>query len=591
MIKKLVIAGVVVAAGYLGSTWYVGQTAQEYLQKTVELDNARLKKYVGDAVYYSIENFQKGLFTSTATHRINIKLPGFDKQIDTQYVIQNGPFPWADLKQGNFTPKRFSFNSELTKNDFVAPIFDLAEKPLQVNGSVSFSNVETGIYKVAPFKIDTSHQNTNFKLDFAGMDMDYSLDREPYITSASGKIPSVNLSIQDNDVTLTLNSSDWNIKSAYDFSDEKINGSSDVQVGQVHYNADGIDVELKNLLQQDKLHDDGKMIGLDSKSQAKELIVQGVNIGGIVYDINYGQIDSGAAKQVFDIALNMLKEAISKADTLSEQQLQEIFMKEALKLGALTMTAFSHGPIMQYGPIKLTNSQGSADVVAKMGFLAPNLSKMTAPDFDENAMMLSMLNSVDVEVSANAPWFAEFLPKMAELAYKIEGKELIDLKSYDFKQISEFLEKGLVDSKLFFKDGNRFKFQIAAKAPEKEGFDKIDSITINGEKQDLMATFDILNERSDKAASLLEENGFIPAVQAIFEPLQDSNNFDEEIEEGMAEDGELSGMQDNPLNNCAADDQECIDSVNQTGQVMSDEELAKILCKADDAECLKVFTQ
>ena len=69
MFKKLAIAGVVVIAGYLGSTWYVGGTAKDHIQKSVELHNANLQKYIGDTVYFSIEDYKAGLFSSSFAFR------------------------------------------------------------------------------------------------------------------------------------------------------------------------------------------------------------------------------------------------------------------------------------------------------------------------------------------------------------------------------------------------------------------------------------------------------------------------------------------------------------------------------------------
>lgn len=623
MIKKLAITGTVVVAGYLGATWYVGTTAKEHIESRIDFANATVKKYLGDFVSYSLENYQSGLFTSTATQRLNINLPDFKKHIDIDFIIHNGPLPWAELSQGKFALKRYSFEQQLVKNEFLEPLFKLSEKPFYGVGSVDFSNVETGTQHITAFNIDTTVEDAHIVFDFGGVSADYTYATEPFKLISLGKIPKLNFKVTEAKNTFELNTADWALNSHYDFSDGRTNTSTEGQVGTLKYTLDDLTIDLNELSISDKIIDDGKLINILTQSSAKEFKVDGLSLGGLDYDTSYEKIDSSAAKQLFGILMDIVKEVAANPANLSEEKISQLLTDQSLKLGALTIALFNHGPGLTYGPIRLTNPKGSADISIKLDFLQPKLSGFTDPSFDAEAYIMSLINGVSVDVSGNAEWFAEFLPKITELVYKYSDEEKIDLTNFDFTHISELLESGLVDSQLFKKEGKRIALKIHAKAADKQSISTLEEITINGEQHSLDAALDLLNERADKAADILDSNGYIDAMEILLKPLNSNDyTYDEELGEhdeetlmdcpegdqeciealelekalkqleeleeqkGLEEEQEAA---DPALAVCDPSDQACIDSFKQTGQVMSDEDLAKILCKEDDAECLELF--
>ncbi len=551
MIKKLAIAGAVVVAGYLGATWYVGTTAQEHLESRIDFANATVKKYLGDFVSYSLENYQSGLFTSTATQRLNINLPDFKKHIDVDFVIHNGPLPWAELSQGKFAPKRYSFEQQLVKNEFLEPLFKLSEKPFYGVGSVDFSDVETGTQHISAFKIDTTIDDAHIVIDFDGGSADYSYATEPFKLTSLGKLPKINFKVSDATNSFELNTADWVLNSNYDFSDGRTNTSTEGQVGTLKYTFDDLTIDLNQLTISDKIIDDGKLISVLTQSSAKEFKVDGLSLGGLDYDTSYEKVDSSAAKQLFGILMDIVKEVAANPANLSEEKISQLLTEQSLKLGALTVALFNHGPGLTYGPIKLTNPKGSADISVKLDFLQPKLSGFTDPNFDAEAYIMSLINGISVDVSGNAEWFAEFLPKITELVYKYSDEEQIDLSSFDFTRISELLESGLVDSQLFKKEGKRIALKIHAKAADKQSISTLEKISINGEEHNLEVALDLLNERADKTSEILESNGFIEAMDILFKPLNTNDyTYDEELEEHDEE----------ALTDCPEGDQECLET-------------------------------
>lgn len=552
MFKKIAIVGVAIAAAYLGSTWYVGKTAQEQLVKNAELDNARLKQYLGDLVYYSVEDYQAGLFTSTATYRLNINLPNFKRQIDQRYTIQNGPLPWADLQQGDFAPKRYSYDAELVKNDFIEPLFSLADKPMTQHAKVGFDNSESGTYQITPIKVDKTHDEAQFKIDFAGFNTEYTLHREPYKIQSHGTIPSLSLEVGDQDIKFDLIAKDWVIESNYDLSQDRVNGQTKSTVGSMQYLIDDIKIDLNGLDAQDQIQDDSQLISVQSQTKAKALIIDDMNLGGLEYQVAYNKIDSTAGKQIFNIVMALVKEAAMNIDTFSEKKFEEMIMREALKLGALSITALSHGPELQYGPIRLFTDKGSVDFAMKLGFLPPNLSKLNEPGFDEYSYMLSLLKHAEFELSGNAAWVEDFSRKLTLLAYKKAKLGEDAANDFNFDKISQMLEQGLVDSELFKKEGERVVLKVSVKAPENKTLEDVETVTVNGQEYPFNEeTAQLFNTRLEKADEILMDNGFYNAVELIVSPLQ--------FEDAIDDYAELEESEQESLLDCQPDDQECLE--------------------------------
>ena len=642
MFKKLAIAGVVVIAGYLGSTWYVGGTAKDHIQKSVELHNANLQKYIGDTVYFSIEDYKAGLFSSSFIQRVNFKLPNFNKHIDFAYEIQNGPLPWADMRQGKFALKKYSFESKLLKNELIQPLFDLADNPFHASGSVGLDGIEKGTQFVAPFKIDKKIDEAHIVFDFGGIDSDYTYALEPFKLESISKMPKFTMKVSDPNGNLEVLSTDWLIDANYDLSDGKTNSSTKAQAATLKYILDGIAIDLNQLSVNDSIVDDGKLMSFLTQASAKEFKIDELNLGGLDYDTSYDRIDAPAAKQIFSTLFEIVKEVMADPSGFNEAKAEELIQQQSLKLGALALAIFNHGPSLTYGPIRLTNDKGSADLSVKLDFLQPKLSGFNDPNFDVEAYIMSLINGVKVDISGNAEWFAEFLPKFVALTHKYDDTiDPVDLSAIDFKNISELLEQGLVESKLFKKEGQRIKLQVLAKAPEKQSISALEKVSVNGEELGLDEAQALLMERADKATELLDENGFTEAIETLFESTYEEAIPDESEESDDANDAALAAadeamaaadeamaaaieslecapddqacieekreleeaikelqrqqqeqdLVDPALSVCDPSDQACIDSFKNNKQVMSDAELAKLFCAPDDQECLKLFDQ
>ncbi len=637
MFKKIVITGAVVALGYLGATWYVGGTAKDHIQKSVELHNANLQKYIGDTVYFSIEDYKAGLFSSSFTQRVNIKLPNFNKYIDFAYEIQNGPLPWADLSQGKFALKRYSFESKLVKNELTQALFDLAQNPFHAVASVGFDGIEKGTQFVAPFKIDKKIDEAHIVFDFGGIDSDYTYALEPFKLESISKMPKFTMKVSDPNGGIEVVSTDWLIDANYDLSDGKTNSSTKAQAANLKYIIDGIAIDLNQLSVNDSIVDDGKLMSFLTQANAKEFKIDDLNLGGLDYDTSYERIDAPAAKQIFSTVFDIVKEIMADPSGFNEAKAEALIQQQSLKLGALALAIFNHGPSLTYGPIRLTNDKGSADLSVKLDFLQPKLSGFTDPDFDVEAYIMSLINGVNVDISGNAEWFAEFLPKFTALTHKYDDTiEPVDLSTIDFKHISELFEQGLVESELFKKEGQRIKLQVLAKAPEKQSISALEKISVNGVEHGLDEAQMLLMMRAEKATELLDENGFTEAIETLFEskyeeaiPYEseetDATDASEaakaaadealdaamesqecapddqecikvrhELEEAIKElqhQQQEQDLVDPALSVCDPSDQACIDSFNNNKQVMSDAELAKLFCAPNDQECLKLFDQ
>lgn len=565
MIKKIIITGLVVAATYVGSTWYMGQSAKNDLTKTVELSNEQVSKWFGDTVYYSLENYKENLFNSSATFRININFPKFKKQIDFDMSIQHGPLPWADISHGDFTPKRYSYESTLAKNEFVQPLLDIAPVPFSDKGYASFDGSNKGRYTIAPIKYNKRIGETQLGLEFAGLESDYSYKLVPYIVTAHTKLPLFHFTLEEHGRATEFNIKDWQTKTDVNLSNDLYNRSSDGHIDTMNYLIDGVSIDLANVTINDSMQDDGTLIAGTSTATAKDLLIDGIRLGGLTYSTSYDRLDSKSTKHFFTTLLSVFRPVLTKVDTITEKEIQELLGQQGLKLGALVFGLFNQGPSLTYGPIRLTNSKGSADLSMKFDFSPPNLSTLSDPNSTPDQFMFYFLNGIDVQVGASAPWYAEFLTNFVRLRYKFEKKELIDLSQFDFKKFSELLESAVVESELFKKEGDRFTLNIKAKAPEKQSLIEVDKINVNGQEIPLKEAINLLETRIAKATSLLESNGYMDELKRLM-PEPEYDKYTEKYTGETTSAEELEPI--DPATVCPADDQECIDIINELNQNM-----------------------
>lgn len=196
MKKSAVIAGsiVLVAVAYTGAAWYVGMEAEKTIRAAVERANGRIVKTLGPdpgsvGATIAIDDYRRGLFSSDARYTVVLQ-DGTDRtEFAMQDHMQHGPFPWALVSQGSFTPQLAYSRSQLVDTESVKRWFDAARgaMPLTADTRIGFGGRGVTQWEFAPLEGALEDD----RLSFSGGHVQVSLSNDFRDSDAEGEFASL----------------------------------------------------------------------------------------------------------------------------------------------------------------------------------------------------------------------------------------------------------------------------------------------------------------------------------------------------------------------------------------------------------------
>lgn len=160
----------VLAAAYVGSSWYVGKEAQTAIVRTVDQANERFVKMLGPDLSsahlnVTIRDYQRGVFSSTANYVIHtVDSEGEPLEYVMQDHLQHGPFPLAALRDGKFKPMLAYSQAAMVVSPSVQKWFDLKQgrTPLRIDSQVGFGGQGVSQWTFAPFEAIHDEDHVSF---------------------------------------------------------------------------------------------------------------------------------------------------------------------------------------------------------------------------------------------------------------------------------------------------------------------------------------------------------------------------------------------------------------------------------------------
>lgn len=192
--KNIIIASstiVCLGAIYLGSTWFTGyKIEQSFDEKITKLSTRISELYDNVSIHFEYENYQRGLFSTTLHLTAKNQVFFMDQLVyenvmwEGDIAIYHGPFPYSELRTGNFSPKLAGFYYE-TDAKFNQTLWESADqKPfIMVNSAVGYSGdvsislknraqtYEPENFTISAGKIDL-YLNNNLNLDSVKLQLD-----------------------------------------------------------------------------------------------------------------------------------------------------------------------------------------------------------------------------------------------------------------------------------------------------------------------------------------------------------------------------------------------------------------------------------
>lgn len=131
---------VALGAIWAGGAWYTGKSAEVELRRAVNIANEKLhQQFAGSGLGIQIKNLQieRGWFSSET--RYDVVFSSYNRNnnfyLPFEGKVYHGPLPINQLLKGNLKPVILSSEDHILKNDYTAPIFEIA------NGNKPFTNV------------------------------------------------------------------------------------------------------------------------------------------------------------------------------------------------------------------------------------------------------------------------------------------------------------------------------------------------------------------------------------------------------------------------------------------------------------------
>lgn len=364
-----VLAGslIVLAAAYTGAAWYVGMEAENTIKAATEQANQRLAKTLAPGLGVAkaslvIEDYQRGLFSSTARYTLVLQDDEDKLELALHDHMQHGPFPWALVQQGSFSPQLAYSRSQLVDTEAVKPWFDAARgaMPLKAETRIGFGGQGVTTWQFAPLQWAAPENS----FSFSGGQIEVNFSDDFKASHAQGGFASLTFGSGDvtsDTVSLRNIGLDSRTRSA---GDDTIQVNSRIEMDQI----------VVATPASESLFLDQVSLVIDSEQQGEVLNtgmqydIQGVKVG----EIDLGSITLGGKLQRFNFqAFSALMEeydAIAREHGAQDGEDFDLSSDDEKRLLARLVPLLASSPEVVLAPVSWSNEEGKTALALNMAF-------------------------------------------------------------------------------------------------------------------------------------------------------------------------------------------------------------------------------
>lgn len=449
MKKSAVLAGAVVvaAAAYTGVSWYVGLKAEETIRAAVAQANDRMSRSLGPGpgaigTQIQIVEYRRGVFSSTARYTLSVQDGDERHELGLGDHMMHGPFPWALLKRGEFSPMLAYSRSQLIDTESVKRWFDAARgvMPLEVETRIAFGGDGVSTWAFAPLEWAV-HGDL---LSFSGGQLKFTFTGDFRNTTGEGGFASLVVGDGESASTLTMNDIRLNSRTAGE-SDSSLQVHSSVTVASLAFKeasdetvtATGAAVTFDSTRK-------GNLMDAALRYDLGRLRVAGIDLGSVSVGGKLGRFDLDAFT-----ALLTEYDAIAKAHEAEEEEGFDLTDEEAGKLLGRLRPFLAPSPEAALDPVIWRNDKGQSTLSVSVG-LQPLSPDVDSPD---DALVQAM-RELRFEVVLSR---AMFLQAVAQTGGDAEEKAQLEMfAALMFDQyLEELAAQGLVN-----RDGDRATLKV-----------------------------------------------------------------------------------------------------------------------------------
>ncbi|MBO1113939.1 DUF945 family protein [Bordetella petrii] len=406
-----ITAGVVIvlAAGWLGATWYTGKRIEAEAPARLEEVNQKLADALsgmGFGVTIKQIGYERHFFTSQARYGVSlVKGPDGPEDLPqgtAEFVsrIQHGPFPKDALARGHLMPALAFVHAELAANDDLKPLFELTKgaTPLWSDTIVSYNGDSTGTAGLAPIEFSKDGD----VLKFSGAHAEGR-----YIRSTQNSIGRVTI----DQVALDASKSDQPVKlnlAGLVFDVDTRMGQFGLGVGSSSAQVERIDIQdldtetqvaLQGLGYTAVLAESGSNLNLEAGYRIGQIQVNGKDFGKGQANLKLERLDGKAVNDLSKL-YNQIVQEVGEGST-ADAALTDERRQALLQLGRQLLAG---NPSMRLDPVLWQTAKGESRLSVAIDLAKPAALDAAPPAADNlQAIVQQAIKGIDVKVALSKP--------------------------------------------------------------------------------------------------------------------------------------------------------------------------------------------
>ncbi|MCH6574283.1 MAG: DUF945 family protein [Bacteroidetes bacterium] len=442
MKKILLVLLLLIVAAVVALPYYFGMKAEKQyhniIAKIKESGNITVKK----------ENYERGIFNSTAKTSIELKQSSRQVTVNSTDYIVHGPLDFLEFKKGNF-----NFNTFIAKVDSKATIkipvttSTGEKKSIEIKSEgttdIGFDGEAESRYVIPKYKIIKKKED--LVINWSGLELNFIYNHKTkelssYFESKSLQITDPNTALIVSSITGKSNTSDINQNL------QSLTGDFEMKIDSVKLDSVDAKMDLDNLKFSGFSKTDQGKLQMGFKLTGDEMVFNENKFTQLTYDISIRDIDSATWLKLQQTA-NTIKGNENK-------------MEQGMQIMGILPELVKHSPVIEIKELSLKSDMGNlnasakvkingdkpellqnillignaieaeASVIASKGLVEFYIDKAEAQSDQQNSLQIDkdkQSNSLDLEQDFIDNEMAEKLPKKEpELSNRSKLQELID---------------------------------------------------------------------------------------------------------------------------------------------------------------------
>jgi len=415
----IVVGLVVLAAAWLGGTWYTGQMLETKSAQGIAQFNAQIAEQAppGMSVTLAELSSERGFFSSRVRYAVNLVMDSsvsrqlqepLNLQLEMDVEYEHGPFPVSTLARGQFMPQMAFARSTLRETESTAQWFKLAQgqTPLTVETTASYGG--NGQFALNFAALKTEHEDAVFS--FSGAKMDGTVQAKNQHIKAVLNMPEISVvpvegstkapfALRLSDLRMDVDT--WQNRFGTN------SGSNQLSIANVSMEQNGqTNLTLEQLTYNTTHTDDEQFMHGQATLSTQAVTVKGQALGSLSMTTQFKRLDGKTVKQLADT----LGEVFAQArKSQGSQGVNLALMGAAGDLMKAAQSLLTHNPTLMQ-ELKLETGKGHSK-------LALNLTLQPLPEtaLADMSTLYQAVKSVTLDVNVHQPMLTELSAKLLQI--------------------------------------------------------------------------------------------------------------------------------------------------------------------------------